>query len=137
MRHLPRTHARPRPRPESADRESDLRDRMLMALTDKNVILKVAEATHGASSWSTSAASSSGRELQEGLDLIDVEKARLSDRLQSERQRRSRLPGGIQLAACDASIERLLCRLEELADHREQRVLVNHSWPEDSRRSRS
>ena len=46
---------------------------MLVALTDKNVMLQVVEATHGAASWSASAAGSSQRELQEGLDLIQVE----------------------------------------------------------------
>jgi hypothetical protein len=92
---------------------------MLVALTDKNVILQVAEATHGATSWSTSASNSSERELQDGLGLIETERARLEERLQADRTRRSRLGSGLEQAACDASIERLLCRLQELADHRE------------------
>jgi hypothetical protein len=93
---------------------------MLIALTDKKVILQLVEATHGATAWSASASVSSQRELQEGLDLIDAEKARLEERLQGERARRPRLSAGLAQAAGDASIERLLCRLQELADHREQ-----------------
>lgn len=100
--------------------ESALRDRILIALTDKAVMLKVADATHGAASWTASAISSSQRELQEGLDLIDAERARLDANLRNERERRARLSPGIELAACESECERLLCRLQELVDHREQ-----------------
>jgi hypothetical protein len=120
MNRNPRAHSRSRAPNLSASPDATIRDGMLVALTDKNVILRVVEATHGASSWSASACGSSRRELQEGLDLIVVEKARLEERLQMERTRRPRIAAALERAACDASIERLLCRLQELADHRGQ-----------------
>src|SRR5262245_53327235 len=120
MNRIPRTHSRAGASDQMGDPDATLRDRMLIALTDKNVMMQVVEATHGATSWSTSAASSSQRELTEGLDLIEVEKARLEERLQAERARRPRQAPGLEQAACDAAIERLLCRLRELAEHREQ-----------------
>lgn len=119
MNRYHRTQARSRPSQSAADPDAALRDRMLIALTDKNVIMRVVEATHGATSWSTSACGSSQRELQEGLDLIAAERRRLEERLEVERARRPSAPAGLGQAACDASIERLLCRLQELADHRE------------------
>jgi ribosomal protein L18 len=119
MNRIPRTHSRDRASHLADDPGATLRDRMLVALTNKSVMLQVVEATHGAASWSQSACGSSQRELQEGLDLIEAEKSRLAERLQAERARRPRLPASVEQAACDASIERLLCRLQELADHRE------------------
>src|SRR5207249_11692545 len=74
MKRIPRTHSRSRTSHQSADSDAMLRDQMLVALTDKSVILQVVEATHGATSWSASARGSSQRELQEGLDLIEVER---------------------------------------------------------------
>src|SRR5262249_22785295 len=59
----------------------------------------------------------SQRELQEGLDLIAAERRRLDERLEIERARRPSAPAGLGQAACAASIERLLCRAQELAGH--------------------
>lgn len=117
MKHMRRKPQRLSPGQDVA--ESTLRDQMLIALTDKAAMLELVEATHGAGSWSASANSSSLRELHEGLDLIDAERARLDERLTLERVRRGRLTAGVELAACDAHVERLLCRLGEIADHRE------------------
>ena len=119
MNRIPRTHSRSRASHQPVDADETLRDRMLIALTDKRAILQLVEATHGATSWSGSACASSQRELQEGLDLIEAEKARLEERLRAERARRPRLSAGVERAASDAAVERLLCRLQELADHRE------------------
>jgi hypothetical protein len=122
MNRIPRTHSRSRPSHPAADPDATLRDRILVALTDKSVILGVVEATHGAASWSASACGSSQRELQDGLDLIAAERARLEERLEMERARRPCVPAGLGQAACDASIERVLCRLQELVEHREHLV---------------
>jgi hypothetical protein len=131
MNRKPRAQSRSRTLPQSGETEAALRDRILVSLTDKNVILQVVEGTHGATSWSVSACGSSQRELQEGLDLIATEKARLEERLQVERARRPRLTPGLEQAACDASLERLLCRLQELADHREHLAgLIGRIRPE-------
>jgi hypothetical protein len=111
--------------------DSAVRDQMLIALTDKATMLKLVEVTHGSSSWSSSANSSSVRELQEGIDLIDAERARLDERVKLERLRRERMGASVEIAACDAVIERLMCRLGEIADHREHLTnLIGRVRPE-------
>src|SRR5437762_9028565 len=111
MRQIPRTPKHARASFQTADSESALRDQMLIALTDRALMLQIAETTHGAASWSSSAHSSSQRELQEGIALIDAERVRLEERLAAERARQGKLGSGIARAASEATCERLLCRL--------------------------
>src|SRR5947209_11499956 len=94
----------------------NLRDRMLIALTDKPTILRVLEATHSASEWASAALNSGTSELTQGLELIEAERRRLEERLRGTQARGRGLPDGVRRSATDAACERIECRLVQLRE---------------------
>ena len=119
MKRYRRVPSRPR-----AARALGLRDRMLVALTEKSTLLQVVEATHGVRSWASWARESSAADMREGLALIDEESGRLDERLRHLRTRAAGAADDLARASTEAECDRLVRRLQELVDQREQLELL-------------
>ena len=101
-------------------RRRNIRDRILIGLSDPSTLLRIVERTYGASPWSAAGLSASREALEHALRLIESENDRLVARLANARLRHDRTGSVISRTATDADRERIESRTKEIHSRRRE-----------------
>ena len=101
-------------------RRRNIRDRILIGLSDPSTLLRIVERTYGASPWSAAGFSASREALERAIQLIDSESDRLKARIANARIRSRQAGPVISRTASDADRERIESRTTEIETRRRE-----------------